>query len=237
MMNIFNDNVIEFYCIEELYGVLPEPKPASKCIPEWYKKVKGFCGHSPSGMPNPTIKKCLPVLDAMSEGYIIPLQGDVHFVSNHDCSLIKVCPPDTITFDVIERHPLQQVDSPAWPVSKHDPLKFLNHWMIKTKPGWSCLFTAPMNHLDLPYTAMSGVVDTDKYHRPINFPALWNAKNYDGTLPAGTPVVQVIPFKRSARQKVKTRIMTKKEAKQSQKIALAQRSRSGVYTQELREKR
>lgn len=236
-MNIFNDDVIEFYCEEPLYGVIPEPKLASKCVPEWYKKVKGHCAPAKEGIPDPTIKKCLPVLDAMSIGYIIPLQADVHFISNHDCSMIKVFTPETINFDVVERHPLQQVDSPAWPGGKQDPLKFLNHWVIKTKPGWSCLFTAPLNNLELPFTTLSGVVDTDKYPRTINFPALWNVKNYDGTLKAGTPIVQVIPFKRKSHNKVKTRVMTRKEFKISEKINFAQRSRFGVYTKELREKR
>jgi hypothetical protein len=51
-------------------------------------------------------------------------------------------------------------------------------------------------HRDLPFTILPGVVDTDRYTAPVNFPFLINDPNFEGLIPAGTPIAQVIPFKR-----------------------------------------
>jgi hypothetical protein len=42
------------------------------------------------------------------------------------------------------------------------------------------------------------VVDTDKYFAPINFPFVLNDYSFEGLIPAGTPMAQVIPFKRES---------------------------------------
>ena len=84
---------------------------------------------------------------------------------------------------------------------------------------------------------LSGVVDTDKYISEVNFPAVWLTDNADVTLTPGTPLVQVIPFKRFDNEKAKIRVETKKEKAYFEKLALAQSSRNHVYTHELREVR
>lgn len=46
---------------------------------------------------------------------------------------------------------------------------------------------------------MSGIVDTDSYDQRVNFPYIVNGDKYpyiDELIKAGTPYVQVIPFKR-----------------------------------------
>ena len=43
--------------------------------------------------------------------------------------------------------------------------------------------------------ALPGIVDTDRSPQPINFP-FFIKKNFVGTIEVGTPVVQLIPFKR-----------------------------------------
>jgi len=44
----------------------------------------------------------------------------------------------------------------------------------------------------------SGLVDCDGYFEYINFPFFFNEPNWSGIIPAGTPLVQAIPFKRDA---------------------------------------
>jgi hypothetical protein len=41
-------------------------------------------------------------------------------------------------------------------------------------------------------------VDTDTYNGGINFPFVLNDPTFEGLIPAGTPMVQVIPFKRDS---------------------------------------
>ena len=74
----------------------------------------------------------------------------------------------------------------------------------------------------MPFTIFSGVVDTDTYQVPVAFPFVLKEPNFEGMIPAGTPIAQVIPFKRESwkmeisgkelvdlAQQQSTRIMTK----------------------------
>ena len=51
-------------------------------------------------------------------------------------------------------------------------------------------------HRGVPFTIMPGIVDTDTFDHPVNFPFQMNEKGFEGVIKAGTPMVQVIPFKR-----------------------------------------
>jgi len=48
------------------------------------------------------------------------------------------------------------------------------------------------------FTILEGIVDTDQYHKPVNFPFVFKNKDFNGLIPAGTPIAQVIPFKRDS---------------------------------------
>ena len=69
-------------------------------------------------------------------------------------------------------------------------------WKIKTPPGYSCIFTNPLNK-NSPIKIIDGVVDTDSFHQ-VNFPFYWTGDiNKELTIiQKGTPLIQVIPFKR-----------------------------------------
>ena len=68
---------IKFTCRADMIDAIPHPVPAAKAMPEWFKKIG-------RDVPNQdlteagTIKRCIPVLDAVSQGYIIPLWGELH---------------------------------------------------------------------------------------------------------------------------------------------------------------
>lgn len=71
--------------------------------------------------------------------------------------------------------------------------------IIKTPPGYSCLFVSPLNNKDDRFEIISGIVDTDTYENFINFPIVINGDKYpnlETTIERGTPYVQIIPFKR-----------------------------------------
>jgi hypothetical protein len=76
-------------------------------------------------------------------------------------------------------------------------IKFNNFWTIEAPPGYSILFTHPVNRTDLPFTTLTGLVDCDKFsNSPVNFPARWHDQDFSGVLPKGTPVAQCLPVKR-----------------------------------------
>jgi hypothetical protein len=100
------------------------------------------------------------------------------------------------------------------PIGFHDPsqiegtpffdddrfvIKFNNFWTIEAPPGYSLLFTHPVNRTDLPFTTLTGLVDCDRfYDSPPNFPARWHDPDFNGVLPKGTPVAQCLPVKRES---------------------------------------
>jgi hypothetical protein len=184
-----------------------EPKPASQFLPEWYKKTESYVaseGLSPagdSGDKRPyfsnnspaTIKKCLPVFDAITSGYIIVTPADL-YIRKDTSGLFHY--QWKLFGELVGFHPNNQ--APLHPASQNEQYPKLNNpWSIKTEKGWSCLFTQPM-HQDLPFTILPGIVDTDKYNVEVNFIFTMKDPNFEGMIPAGTPFAQVIPIKRES---------------------------------------
>lgn len=173
------------------------PEPALKNIPEWYKKTQSFID-SPklkinSGQTNATIKKCMPVFDAMTVGYIIKTYIDIYVYKDENNDSIYNWP----SLNPISFHEIRQaIEHPAENGMGYP--KWTNPWSIKTKKGYSCLFLQPMHHPNNFFTILPGIVDTDNYISPVNFPFTLNDPNFEGLIPAGTPMAQVIPFKRDS---------------------------------------
>ena len=237
LKKFFKSELIEFYCDPKLFGVIPEPIPAYKLIPDWFKKIPLHTEERDHlGAKSMTAKKCMPLLDAMSMGFIIPLFADVNIRVNKDGSLIEVGPNPLNT--VVEFHSKDQLGGKTSPCAPSPPIKFINKWAIKTAPGYSTLFIPPINHIEPRFTCFSGLVDTDKYPKEINFPSIWHVKDYDGIVSAGTPLVTCIAIKRSdMKNSAPIRAMTYKELSDIEMLAAKQISRRNVYKDELREPR
>ncbi len=238
---VWGNDVMEFYCHPDFEDIIPEPRPAVKYLPKWFKDLAPTFDAGKRdvfGNPTMTAKKCLPMLDAMSLGFTIPLGGDLHVTTNHNCTQIELKNPPA--FAVAEFHDAGQVGGKSAFGFKHgNPIKFINRWVIKTKPGWSTLFIPPMNHFDAPFRCLAGYVDTDAYPKEVNFPGAWLVPDFDGSVPAGTPLVTAIPVKRNSfnNKKPKVRKMTDSERERIKKIQKAQESRTHHYTWELRKRK
>jgi len=175
--------------------VLEKPKPASLYVPEWYKQTESYVGSTKTpdanGNTNGTIKRCMPVFDAITSGYIIESTHDI-FVDIEDGKQRVI----SSSLSTLGLHGIEQ--APLHPLKKELPyLKWVNLWGIKTDQGYSTLFVQPF-HRESPLTILPGIVDTDTYSAPVNFPFVINDPNFTGLIPAGTPIVQVIPFKRES---------------------------------------
>ena len=183
--------------LTDTFGVTEEyfPKPASKFLPDWYKNTPEYSSGARlivDGKTPHTVKKCIPVFDALTSGYIIPTYVDVQ-VTHRDGLPWYEWPSQS----AIEFHPIEQ--APLHPGMNGAPYpKWGNPWAIKTPPGYSCLFIPPMHNPNGIFTVLPGVVDTDTYTSPVNFPFTLDDVNWEGMIPAGTPMVQVIPFKRDS---------------------------------------
>ena len=177
------------------------PVPASHLVPEWYKNAETYMNGKKepngNGSTQATIKKCMPVFDAISNGYLILLPADVYVRQVENVDGNKAPYYEWSNFDLINFHPVEQ--APTHPHKNNHTVypKFNNPWGIKTPKGYSILFIQPM-HRDSAFSILPGVVDTDTYHNPVNFPFVLNDITYEGLIPAGTPIAQIVLFKREA---------------------------------------
>lgn len=185
------------------------PRPSSQNLPEWYVKIQsygGFGSQRDQGLfkksvlrgstdPNATIKKCVPVLDAMTAGYLLVTPSDI-WVEMADGESDQTF--STRGFFKVSGHDYGQASGNPYVKSDKIIPKLNNPWGIKTPSGYSVLITAPMHSDNGYFTCLPAVVDTDTYTAEINFPFVLNDPNFTGLIPAGTPMVQVIPFKRDS---------------------------------------
>jgi hypothetical protein len=208
-------------------GVTEEysPKPASHFIPEWYKKLESYMSgeKKPTGQgdTSATAKRCMPVFDAITGGYIIVSPADV-YVSQKEDATGKIVPYfEWSNYSLIQFHPIEQM--PEHPNRNGHVAypKWTNSWAIKTPKGYSTLFVQPM-HRESVFTILPGVVDTDEYTAAVNFPFVLNDTTFEGLIPAGTPIAQVIPFKRDA---WKMQLGNQNDYVEQQKVALKLRTK------------
>lgn len=177
--------------------LLIPPSPAIAALPEWYKKKRPLTDKKhiafPDGTKNVTIKWCNPFGDALGSGYFIFLENDVQVIIENNKQIITWTKGGK---GFIGEHSMDQVADELIPDNYNkQPYKFINYWGIETPLGYSTLFTHPLNRPELPFITLSGVVDTDGYRQPVNFPFILRA-DFEGIIESGTPIAQVIPFKR-----------------------------------------
>ena len=196
---------VVFRCFPEWEALLPKPAPASDALPEWLKSMPAAVHSDILGAEVRTAKHCVPFIDALSRGFLVPLAADVT-VSDSNFSWSWDMPAlsrSRITRAPISFHLGEQLA--GTPLVDGDALavKFNNFWTIETPPGHSLLITHPLNRSDLPFRTVAGIVDCDRYdHGFVHFPAQWTDHTFTGTLHRGTPVAQCFVLPRSATELV-----------------------------------
>ena len=204
---------IEFKSI--LKGFVAEPKPSLVHIPQSYKDLQRYV----ETRTKPTVKRCMPFLDALTTGYIIPFPTDIEIFYDREENAIKFTAginiaPELSSLVGVSEHDSYQITenmmSPKRTINK--VFKFNNPWIVTTPPGYSCLFVTPFNHI-LPFELISGVVDTDSYPLTINFPFYYTGDiNVNTLIKEASPMAMVFPFKRESWQmETKLFIQTEEE--------------------------
>jgi hypothetical protein len=182
-------------------GVLAKPKPATEYLPEWYKKAKSYTDPSGKkaptidGTPYGTIKRCMPVYDMMTAGYIMETPYDIYVRQTEDGPYFQWGNTNAIVFQDV-----QQFQNHPYSRGIDYAVRIVIPWSIKTPKGWSIMVLEPQHHEPGPITCASGIVDTDDFSMPFNMFLKLRDPNFEGMIPAGTPFLQIIPFKREAWQ-------------------------------------
>jgi hypothetical protein len=192
----FKNKIIFEAQSEHVWEVREKPFPAIKKLPEWWKQIPQYSTEDNKLRLNPgptvTVKKCFPTLDALGAGYIVPLWADLLVSQNNEMPFIQWGPHEP----VMDQWPESQVSTYEIPDEFSSLVfKYLHGWIIKTPPGWSSFITHPIGYQNLPFRAISGIVDTDILETDINTPILIK-KGFEGIIEKGTPMFQIIPFKR-----------------------------------------
>ena len=185
--------MIEFICAKRLEGRIPEPRPAKDFIPDWYKALRPTIEDESMN----TIKRCMPFFDMLTTGWIIPLAADTGVEVQLQGTEVRVYAAKDLApgelIPTMNFHGAEQVK--GHPHAPRHPCKFLNHWIIKTPPGVSCLFMQPTCQDHNKWALVPAIVDTDTYKSTINFP-FFPLVDEKYIIPKGMPIVQVIPFDR-----------------------------------------
>ncbi|MGC2125623.1 MAG: hypothetical protein WA652_22485 [Xanthobacteraceae bacterium] len=205
-------------------------------MPEWFKALPQRAFNPLMGAETPTVKKCPPVVDAMTYGFLIPLAADLE-VRNGEFTWNFEIPEGLVgefSHSPIDFHDPSQAAGTPFEDDDRFIIKFNNFWTIEAPQGYSVLFTHPFNRADLPFTTIAGLVDCDKYSdNRVNFPARWHDVDFNGVLPKGTPVAQCLPVKRE-RWAANFETMSGEGYTRLQQIRESIARESGVYRRQFR---
>lgn len=179
-------------------------EPASNHLPKWYTSLSNYESTEPciaNGQTvNSTVKRCAPVYDALTFGYVGLLHCDLHIETHLEedewvVNYNYASGPDPIGYRKASQGRTLALDDSYMPIE----FIWMIEWSVNTEIGSSTLFTHPLNRLDLPFTTASGVMDTDSgFLNETGYLPFYLKKGFCGLIPAGTPICQLIPFKRES---------------------------------------
>lgn len=182
-------------------GELSPPEPAIKHLPKWYRTLSKFDksnneitlapeNHLGTDGAQVSTKMCMPFFDATTAGYMYVLEDDLYVTLDKDGK-------PSLSWDgnvmLVDKRPIVDIVVP----DNCHPIHYgwRMNWYYETPPGYSVLITHPMNRYDLPFYVQSGIVESDIWGLPV-FIAFFLKRNFQGKIPKGTPIMQIIPFKR-----------------------------------------
>lgn len=173
---------------------------AKSVVPEWYLKTPRHKLKDLDSIKNKkNVKYCTPFGDSFLTGYIAVTPCDTVIERNPIDGTVKIVTPlDSAIFTKRDSNGKGLMSYPD-NCYKQD-FTYQHQLHMKLPKGYSALITHPLNRHDLPWVTLSAIVDADKQIlRPGNMP-IFIKNNFEGVVPKGTPVFQVIPFKRDSWQ-------------------------------------
>lgn len=165
---------------------------------EYYKAPKEMCPVPKEGTVDdygkiPTWKACPAILDAFSTGYVLRTPCELTFFKNAEGIIDVKAEGEQFKDFCTSRPPMPQFEHPRGYYEHH--FAWFCDWGLELPDGYSALFMTPMNRFDLPFLNTAGIVDSDKVHLLGSFP-FFIVEGWEGVIPAGTPYLQIFPFKR-----------------------------------------
>jgi hypothetical protein len=215
---------IEFHpWSDDAEGLIDKPTPTHRNVPEWYRKQPAYVNKEDflkKGISGSTIKKCMPVFDAMTAGYTLYCPLDIYVDATDPNKLEYNIPIAVAGFkkELFTTHSPEQTTHYPMPSYVHkDVLRINPMWSVKTSPGYSSLFIKPMHQEHQPFELVPGIIDTDTYVSE-GFLSFKIESSFKGIIEKGTPIAQVIPFKRENWQSQHIEYKDSKEGQKKQRM-------------------
>lgn len=194
--DVTQDPVIEFIAKEEYIDAIPHPTPASKKIPQWYKELdQYYTGNNRTtkkrpGIQHQTVKGCMPFLEALTFGWILPNMAEIHTKNVNQQTEIDT----NWEYEYVIPHHEIQID--GYGLEDHETIiKFQTPWYIKAPKNTRLLITDPFNRKRTFLHAFSGVRHVDRFLYNLFVLARYDiSPNHDRIIPDGYPLAQMIFF-------------------------------------------
>ena len=191
------------------------PSPVKNHIPQWYKDGEMYDENGSAAL-----KTCVPFLDIMLTGYVLTTIDDIRISKTDSGILIEDGKIDKDgNFSPYQEqkkhnHPVEeaiQVKSkfinerksntgstiPRPPGHLNNHFVWQGKWGWKVPRGYSVIVSHPFNRLDLPFTTLNGIIDSDGWVPSGNIP-FFLREDFEGIILKGTPVAQLFPYKRES---------------------------------------
>jgi hypothetical protein len=191
--------------------LLEIPKPISTVVPQWFKKDYLFSNgvrdvleqvksKTSSGA---SYKMCVPLTDSMTAGYVLTTSAaaTVKNVGTDEYVPYIEWRVDWNVCDTLQEEALQNYPIP-YGYSRHC-FRWYTNWIVRTPKNYSLWVTHPAHRHDLPFFTLNGFVDTDRHPNKLLLP-FFVREGFEGVIPAGTPIAQIIPVKRDTWKSKKT---------------------------------
>lgn len=161
--------------------------------PTWFRNIKKTKG---------SIRSCAGTIDFLSAGITLPSWTNFYFrldASGMDWEIAadEMSPPSGVSivnafhYESTGKCPMtsvREVETSSYP-------KLVNPWRMETAPGWSILILPVYWEPNPNYDVVPAIVHTDFYHTAN---VVLNIKtDQEFSVKYGTPLVQMIPFKRN----------------------------------------
>jgi hypothetical protein len=182
--------VIKFEASEKYFPPMGKIK---SIVPDWYKNMEKFAGGKLKIYPdiNVTAKHCMPFLDSLTNGYYIPLPADILVETVNGKPFLSWKTKEDL---VKVRDSGINKDIPVPLGCYSDSFTWQVKMAWQNPSGYSMLMTHPLNRFDLPFVTLSGIIDSYYPMRGGNLP-FHVKEGFEGIIPAGTPIAQIIPIK------------------------------------------
>lgn len=178
-----SDANVKFYYETPTYGVIPRVRPAK----QHYKEQQKNFVYPRSLNPRDWTHLDEPgVTEAMQTGWVVPIPHELKVQSVTSESI----EPETWVNGYINNYHAHMGCSTSESVFHMDTA-----CIVELPEGYSLLAVSPCNYTDSRFTVIPQVMDADEFPQRLRIPVRIHSDNF--RIDAGTPLVQVFPFKRT----------------------------------------